>query len=127
MSSLTLYQFAQVVLTACAVVLGFLLLRRCARRPSQTIVVEEAVCVAQPVRVKLTTRSFPALSSMRKDELIAECKARNQPVDGTNKVLRSRLRLERSRDAHDEVSNRLSCPQRPSRAQNSTASASSSR
>ena len=56
MLSLTFYQLAQVVLTSCTVVTSFLLLRRCVRRPSGGVVIEQAVYVAQPIRVKLASQ-----------------------------------------------------------------------
>ena len=128
MTSLTLLQLAQVVATSCVVASGLLLLlfRCCARRPSRNIVIEEAIYVAQPVRIPLSTRNLRALSSMRRDELVAECKARNLPINGTVKELRSLLRVERSRDNHDEVVNRRSRSRHSSRASRATTATNSS-
>ena len=127
MTSLTLFQLAQVVATSCVVASGLLLIFRCcARRPSRNIVIEEAIYMAQPVRIPLSTRNLRALSSMRRDELVAECKARNLPINGTVKELRSLLRVERSRDNHDEVVNRRSRSRHSSRASRATTATNSS-
>ena len=101
--SLTILQLAQVVITSCVVSTGLLLLRRCSRRSSRGATISETVYVAQPVRVRPPSERLPGLSKMRKPDLIAECRIRNIPCDGTVRDLQARLRLERARVAQRQV------------------------
>ena len=117
-------QLAQVLLTAGTVAWSCFLLLRVSRRSSRSVVVNEDTFMAQPVRVKLDPRKHPTKSiwGMRKEELVAECRARNLPVDGTTRVLRAQLRIERDRDSFDALVNQGS-GKRPGRSKRTTSSA----